>query len=251
MWGTGTEIFIGKFSLTGMHLICVRDNTATVIYCLIFIIATVDSPIQTCCFSTSEGLNCFMSNTFEDLICPYFLSGKSSIQAFLLCILQILSPKIEHKWCNVLLITEVLLGLLHLPNLLLHDVMAYSFNMVDATPLTGKMLAEMLITLSLKMTYTLFYDLLKPLEMKLPLHCSTMMYLLLLSQQQLLRKMQAWSVTYTWGPSQSDDIPSSRVKSCLCKWSHDLCSGLCIVFQLNYNSKVTLSFSHWTGRNLN
>lgn len=50
----------------------VRDNTATVIYCLIFIIATVDSPTQTCCFSSSQGLNDFLSNAFEDFISLYF-----------------------------------------------------------------------------------------------------------------------------------------------------------------------------------
>lgn len=80
----------------------VRDNTATVIYCLIFIIATVDRPTLSCCFSSSQGLNYFMSNAFEDFISPYFLPGKSIIQVFLQCILQILSLKIEKKWYDVL-----------------------------------------------------------------------------------------------------------------------------------------------------
>lgn len=54
----------------------VRDNTATVIYCLIFIIATVDRPTLSCCFSSSQGLNYFMSNAFEDFISPSFFARK-------------------------------------------------------------------------------------------------------------------------------------------------------------------------------
>lgn len=74
-----------KILYDGKALNLVRDNTATVMYCLISIIATVDSPNQTCCFSTSQGLNDFMSNASEDSTSLYFLCQENPVPKHFLC----------------------------------------------------------------------------------------------------------------------------------------------------------------------